>query len=177
MIIKLIYLNRKIAFNIYAIYFRILTKNKNKIKMLGKVNILNRNVIIGKNVIIYPGVSFEGNGKIIIGDNCKIGTNTIICASKDGGVKIGNNTIVAANVYIIDANHGTHKDSLICNQKLESQIVEIGNDVWIGANSTIIKGSKIDDGAVIGGNSLVNSEINDFGIAVGIPAKIIKYRK
>ncbi|MCW3082655.1 MAG: hexapeptide repeat-containing transferase [Bacteroidetes bacterium] len=53
---------------------------------------------------------------------------------------------------------------------------EIGNDVWIGCNSTILRGVKIGDGAVIGANSLVNMDIPPYAIAVGSPAKIIKYR-
>ena len=53
---------------------------------------------------------------------------------------------------------------------------EIGNDVWIGCNSTILRGVKIGDGVVIGANSLVNRDIPAYAIAVGSPAKIIKYR-
>ncbi len=52
----------------------------------------------------------------------------------------------------------------------------IGNDVWIGCNSTILRGVTIGDGAVIGANSLVNKSIPPYAIAVGNPAKIIKYR-
>ena len=55
--------------------------------------------------------------------------------------------------------------------------IYIGNDVWIAENCTILKGSIINDGAVIGAKSLVNGEINSFGVAVGVPAKVIKYRE
>lgn len=53
---------------------------------------------------------------------------------------------------------------------------EIGNDVWIGCNSTILRGVKIGHGAVIGANSLVNKDVPPYAIVVGSPAKIIKYR-
>lgn len=53
---------------------------------------------------------------------------------------------------------------------------EIGNDVWIGCNSTILRGSTIGDGAVIGANSLVNIDIPPYAIAVGSPARVIKFR-
>lgn len=53
---------------------------------------------------------------------------------------------------------------------------EIGNDVWIGCNSTILRGVTIGDGAVIGANSLVNKDVPPYAIVVGSPAKIIKYR-
>lgn len=52
----------------------------------------------------------------------------------------------------------------------------IGNDVWIGCNSTILRGVKIGDGAVIGANSLVLNDVPPYAVVVGSPAKIIKYR-
>jgi acetyltransferase-like isoleucine patch superfamily enzyme len=52
----------------------------------------------------------------------------------------------------------------------------IGNDVWIGCNSTVLRGVKIGDGAVIGANSLVTKDVPPYAIAVGTPAKVIKYR-
>lgn len=52
----------------------------------------------------------------------------------------------------------------------------IGNDVWIGCNSTILRGVTIGDGAVIGANSLVTKDVPPYAIVVGSPAKIIKYR-
>lgn len=54
--------------------------------------------------------------------------------------------------------------------------IEIGNDVWIGANVTILRGVHIGDGAVIGANTLVNKDIPPYAIVVGCPARVIKYR-
>lgn len=147
-----------------------------RVKCYGKVTFINPNVTFGNNVVLYPDVSFEGNGKIYIGDNVKIGTHCVIYGGKLGGVKIGNNTIIGGNSYIIDTNHGMKKDMLISLQELSSEKLEILDDVWIGASSAIIKGAKIGHGAVIGANSLVNSAIADYAIAVGSPAKTIKYR-
>ena len=53
---------------------------------------------------------------------------------------------------------------------------EIENDVWIGANVTIMDGVKISNGAVIGANSLVTKNIPPYAIAKGYPAKIVKFR-
>ena len=55
--------------------------------------------------------------------------------------------------------------------------IVIGNDVWIAAQCMILKGAKINDGAVIGAQTLVNCEIPKNAIVVGTPAKIIGYRK
>ncbi len=53
---------------------------------------------------------------------------------------------------------------------------KIGNDVWIGCNSTVLRGVTIGNGAVIGANSLVNKDVPPYAIVVGSPAKVIKYR-
>ena len=52
----------------------------------------------------------------------------------------------------------------------------IGNDVWIGMDTTIMPGIKIGDGAVIGANAVVTHDIPPYAIVAGIPAKVIKYR-
>ena len=53
---------------------------------------------------------------------------------------------------------------------------KIGNDVWVGANSVILKGIKVSHGAIIGAGSVVTKNIPPYSIAVGNPAKVIKYR-
>lgn len=52
----------------------------------------------------------------------------------------------------------------------------IGHDVWIGANSTILRGVKIGNGAVIGANAVVTKDVPAYGIVVGCPAKLVRYR-
>lgn len=71
------------------------------------------------------------------------------------------------------------KSFQLVKEKMYSPFVKecvIGNDVWIGCNSTILRGVTIGDGAVIGANSLVNKDVPPYAIVVGSPAKIIKYR-
>ena len=54
--------------------------------------------------------------------------------------------------------------------------VKIGNDVWVGANSLVMGGITIGDGAIIGAGSIVTKDVPSYAIVVGSPAKIIKYR-
>lgn len=54
--------------------------------------------------------------------------------------------------------------------------IEIGNDVWIGANVIILDGVRIGNGVILGAGAVVTKDIPDYAIAVGVPAKIIKYR-
>jgi acetyltransferase-like isoleucine patch superfamily enzyme len=59
---------------------------------------------------------------------------------------------------------------------LPSLPITIGNDVWIGVEALVLDGVTIGDGAVIGARSVVTKDIPPYAIAVGSPAKIIKYR-
>jgi virginiamycin A acetyltransferase len=54
--------------------------------------------------------------------------------------------------------------------------VIIGHDVWIGSGATILSGIKIGNGAVIGARSVVSKDVPPYGIVVGNPAKLVKYR-
>ena len=73
-------------------------------------------------------------------------------------------------------DHGIKGGELIRNQKNIVAPIKIGEDVWIAAGCKILKGSEIGNGAVIGAQSLVKGKIEENAIAVGIPAKTIKFR-
>ena len=131
---------------------------------------------LGSNVTLYDGVTFWGNGPITIGDNSSIGFHLSIYSLKGGGVTIGNNVLVAADCYIIDADHQVDRDVPVREQAQAVTPITIGDDVWIAQNVTVLRGSTIHDGAVIGAKALVKGEIPENAICVGVPAKVIKYR-
>ena len=62
------------------------------------------------------------------------------------------------------------------NKAEESKQTSIGNDVFIGANVTVLDGVAIGDGAVIGAGVVVTKDIPPYAVAVGVPAKVVKYR-
>jgi len=146
--------------------------------LVDTITLINPNIKLGQNVTIYPDVMFFGDGPIVIGDNVDIGNGVVIYSSKNGGgVTIGKNTLIAAQSYIIDCDHGTRINDLIRNQPNSISPVTIGEDVWIAAGAKILKGSYIHNGAVIGASSLVKGDIPENAIAVGTPARVIKYRE
>ncbi|MDS0526522.1 acetyltransferase [Clostridium sp. SHJSY1] len=118
--------------------------------------------------------------KLIIGENCKIGDNVHIVAKEK--VIIGDNCLMASKVFISDTSHGEYTnlenyslpDIPPDQRRLYSKPVTIGNNVWIGENVCILLGVTIGNGVIIGANSVVNKDIPNNCIVVGIPAKVIK---
>jgi acetyltransferase-like isoleucine patch superfamily enzyme len=108
-----------------------------------------------------------------IGKNCVFGYNNhITCVEK---VTIGDFVLTANNVYISDNLHG-YEDihTPIINQPVQFKgVVEVGSGSWIGENACII-GVKVGKNCVIGANAVVLTDIPDYSVAVGIPAKVIK---
>lgn len=94
------------------------------------------------------------------------------------GVKIG---LGRHPTNLISTNSIFYKSGIYSHWKREIGFVEevevsIGNDVWIGLESIVLDGVKIGDGAIIGARSLVTKDVPPYAIAVGMPAKVIKYR-
>lgn len=66
--------------------------------------------------------------------------------------------------------------SFVKERKQNYQKVIIKNDVWIGANSVIMPGITLGNGAIIGAGAVVTRDVPDYAIVAGVPAKVIKYR-
>lgn len=114
------------------------------------------------------------NPKVYIGRNTVIGRRNIVTAKNS--IRIGDNVLIGSDVQIIDHGHGLSRACLIREQSALIGTVSIGDDVWIGAGAKILMGAKIGTGAVIGANAVVTGDIPEFAIAVGIPARVIRFR-
>jgi acetyltransferase-like isoleucine patch superfamily enzyme len=112
--------------------------------------------------------------KVYIGDDTVIGRHCMITAKNL--IRIGNNVLMGAYVQVIDHNHGVAKDSIIREQQAKIEQVIIGDDVWIGAGAKILSGITVGQGAIIGANAVVTSDIPPYAIVGGVPARVIKYR-
>lgn len=95
---------------------------------------------------------------------------------KRGGVSIGSDTVIAAQCYIIDMDHGIRKGEKICQQSNVVDKVIIGSDCWLAANVTVLRGSRIGDGAVVGAKSLVKNVVEADSVVVGVPCRELKMR-
>jgi acetyltransferase-like isoleucine patch superfamily enzyme len=112
-------------------------------------------------------------GHIKIGDNVYIGDGVIIVSIDH--ISIAKDTLVAEYVVIRDQDHSLDSRPIQSGSFLATPIF-IGEDCWLGAKSTVLRGSTIGNGAVIGAHSLVRGAIPAFTLAVGCPAIVVKSR-
>jgi len=85
--------------------------------------------------------------------------------------------MIAPNVVITGGSHGKE----LCGtpmflQKCDAKGINIGSDVWIGANAVILDGVTIGTGAIVGAGAVVTKSVDENGIVAGNPARIIGHR-
>jgi acetyltransferase-like isoleucine patch superfamily enzyme len=161
------------------------------------MKLLGTNILIGKNVSIGRSVHayVTDGGKVLIGDGVTI-QDSVVFYAQGGYVEVGSNSLIgvgshiaaidsvvigkecliAAYSIIRDANHGMARGLPMSMQGGVSEPVDIGDDVWLGAHVVVTAGSRIASGAVIGANAVVTSDIASYAVAVGVPARTIKFR-
>lgn len=134
----------------------------------------------GKKVHFSPLSSFFSYKNVAMGNNVYIGPHAIFMAA-NSKIYIGNHVVLGPKVTLIGGDHNINEiGKFIIDTKEKGQDddkdIIIEDDVWIGANVTILKGCTIGRGAVVGAGSLVTKNIPDYAIAVGIPSKVIRFR-
>ena len=137
-----------------------------------------RKATIGKNTKVHATVILRQSRNIIIGDNCLINHNNVLQAGKrDARICIGNYVHTGANVMMIAFNHGfDNREVPTIQQDYYEKEIQIDDDVWIGGGAIILAGVHIGKGAIIAAGAVVNTDVPEFAIVGGIPARILKYR-
>ena len=156
---------------------------------------------LGPNVYLGPGVlvvETEGGGPISLADRAEIHKEVVLETGRGGYIEVGacsgihpgtqlkaylapilvgEGVMIAANVALYSYDHGVAPDSPIYAQPLVAKgPITIKNEAWIGTGAIILSGVTIGEGAVVGAGAVVTRDIPAGGIAVGNPARIIKYR-
>ncbi|MDO4651089.1 MAG: DapH/DapD/GlmU-related protein [Eubacteriales bacterium] len=110
------------------------------------------------------------------GKNLKIGKRVFFnsgCKMQDqGGITIGDGTLIGHNAVLATLNHSQDPTK---RGNMTPKPIHIGQNVWIGSNSTICQGVSIGDGAIIAAGAVVVNDVEAGTIVGGVPAKFIKY--
>jgi acetyltransferase-like isoleucine patch superfamily enzyme len=126
---------------------------------------------MGKGATIHMWANFFQPKNIVIGEGTIIGDHTFL----DGRapLKIGKEVDIASSVMIYNSEHDLESEDF----RAREEPVEIGDYVFIGPRAIILPGVKIGKGAVVAAGAVVTSDVPDFAIVGGVPAKVIGERK
>jgi len=162
-------------------------------------------VAIGERAVIDNNVSLDARSEedvsISIGDETILSRNTII-ACKGGSVRLGRDVGVGANCtfHVYTGNRIVVGDHVLIaphcyfagaagyrTERTDIPIVEqpldlrggitVEENVWIGAHTTIMDGVTVGHDAIIGAGSVVLKDVPPYGVAVGVPAKVVRDRR
>ncbi len=160
-------------------WYAIMEGNEYVIKNPNMIDFLYGSRINPRAVIINSDYVYIGKGTLI-GADCQM----ILHNAK---LRMGNFTHVSSHVTFIGSRHtvehpstyyvprGPFKFLGVDTDKVGD--ISIGNDVWIGANVSVMPGVRIADGCIVGTASVVTKDVTEsYGIYVGNPARLIKYR-
>ena len=110
---------------------------------------------------------------VVIGDRCLIGRGSSVIGHQL--IEIGDDVWTGHQVHITDMNHGYEDVDLpISVQAQGPQAVRIGSGSWIGHGCVILPGVTIGRHVVIGAGSVVTSDLPDYSVAVGAPARVVR---
>jgi len=131
---------------------------------------------VGRNTGIYQGSFFElgPQGEVRIGDYCTLVGVIIAC---NGPVLIGSYVFLAHEVVIADHFAAVPwrrgADSICPGPQAEPSVV-LGDDVWVGARATLLKGARVGSGAIVGAGTVVDFEVPPGAVVAGNPARIVR---
>ncbi|PLT23149.1 acyltransferase [Pseudoalteromonas sp. MelDa3] len=130
--------------------------------------------VSGNGYRISAKITLIGNYKFLeLGNQTEINTGCFLLV-KDK-ISIGDNSTLAYQTTILtSANpNGPHNKLSIIYPKMTAPVI-IGHDTWIGARAIILPGVRIGNYSIVAAGSVVNSDIPDYTVVAGIPAKVVK---
>lgn len=153
----------------------VIIKGKGSSISIGDNFILNSSFLSNLVGLYQKSIIFaRDGGNITIGSNVGLSGVTIYSRC---GITIGDNTLIGGNTKILDNDfHPTDPELRLKapNENMQKKSIDIGNNVFIGCNCLILKGTKIGNNTTIGAGSVVSGDIPDNCIAAGNPARVIK---
>lgn len=133
-------------------------------------------LVLGENVSIgaYSDISVQF-GIVEIGAGSFIGQGCILAAKES--ITIGEQALIAEYVSIRDQDHAIDADGPARHDGFVCAPISIGAGTWIGAKASVLRGTTIGAGAIVGAHALVKGAVPAHAVAVGIPARVVRQRE
>ena len=132
---------------------------------------------IEKGVTLGEGVRFHEKSHLTAGSSVGDHTGIInLDVQGSGHIKIGRYSMIAWDVLAMTSNHDFNGEGIPFDGNDIVKNVEIGDYCWIGARTMLLPGTRIGDGAIIQGGSVVHGTVPPLAICGGNPAKVFAYR-
>jgi len=140
-----------------------------------------RALVLGDDVMLSINVMIScKNGCVSIGARTGLSAHTIIHATNDCPVNVGEDVIIGPQCYLAGGGNYNH-DNLDIPIREQGIVhdggVRLENNVWLGAKVTVLGGVTIHSGSIAGAGSIVSKDVPENSICVGIPAKVIRTRQ
>ena len=135
-------------------------------------------VEIGDRVHVYADACLETSdgGRLAIGAETSIHMGCQLMAHK-GSIHIGRGVALAARCALYPYDHGVEAGTPIRRQPIQSKgNITIGDEAWLGTGVIVLAGVTIGEGAVVGAGSVVTRDLPPYTVAVGCPARVVKFR-
>ena len=133
--------------------------------------VIGDNVFIGRNTLVYCQ-----NGNICIGDNANIGSNCQIFSANS--VTIGQDVLMGAYSYLVGGGHIAQDITIPINRQGRKAVgIKVEEDVWFGADVTVLDGITIGKGVIVGAGAVVKESASAYAVIGGVPAKVLGDRR
>ena len=137
-----------------------------------------RRMTVGPDPAISPNATFSQPQNIEIGARVRIGARCVIWGGVGTAkVRIGDDVLFGPEVLITAASYRYNDGAPVTQQASDEAPVVIGHDVWLGARVIVLPGVTIGDGAIIGAGAVVTRSVPAMAVAVGVPARVVGYRR
>lgn len=132
----------------------------------------------GKNAALGIPADLKKPQNIYLYDNVRIGRRSTIMTMGNSKFIMKRGCLTSEGLTVVTSNHRQRIGTFLSggNEDNDYRDIIVEEDVWIGINVTLLSGAHIGRGAIIGAGSIVTKEIPPYAVAVGNPARVIKFK-
>jgi len=119
------------------------------------------------------------NGSITVGKDVGLNAQTIIQSTTGNAVTIGDNCVIGQRCLVIGGGNydiSNRNDLIRTSPIVDDGGVTVENNVWLGANVSVLGGVTVGQGSVAGTGAVVSRSVPPFSVCLGVPAKVVRER-